>query len=310
MFEIPILLNVFNRADLTEQILNRIREVKPKVLYVHADGPRLSNQQDKIKCNAVREHIKRNVDWECDLHLLFREENLGCGIGPASAITWFFNNVEYGIILEDDCLPHMDFFLFCKEMLLYYKDDVRISSIAGSNFQDGRKWGKGSYYFSRHNRIWGWATWRRTWEHYDYYLNDYNLAMFGKILDSNFRNKKERQYWMRVYDMVKKNRMNESCWDYQFMFMQWRYGGLTITPNVNLISNVGSDEDATHTNWENNPNLHRKVESILPIVKNNNIKVSNFADGYYVRKYILGRVSLVKRILRKLNRLVRCVVKR
>ncbi len=300
LYQIPILFNVFNRPEITQQTFNLIRKVQPAVLYVHADGPRVGNDADVDKCARTRAIIEQQVDWNCELHTLFRDENLGCGKGPASAITWFFENVEQGIILEDDCQPHLDFFPFCKEMLERYKDDVRVSSIAGSNFQDGQKRGEASYYFSQHNRIWGWATWRRTWEKYDYYLTDYDAEMFEEILKRHFRRKDERAYWMRNFDIVKATRHNDSCWDYQFMYLQWRYNGLTLVPNVNLVSNVGDDADATHTQWENNPNLRRKVDSLYPLIYTNSVEACKEADEYYMRRYIIPQRSILCRLKNKL----------
>jgi len=135
MFETPILLIIFNRPGTTRLVFEVIRQQKPEYLYVAADGPRSGREDDIEKCKAAREIIK--VDWECELHTLYREQNLGCGRGPADAITWFFNNVEQGIILEDDSVPHPDFFKYCSELLEVYKDNDKIKVIGSANFQNG-----------------------------------------------------------------------------------------------------------------------------------------------------------------------------
>ena len=305
MYNTPILFNIFNRPESTRKVLEAIRQQQPAKLYVHADGPRIGHPTDTENVDACKVIISQLVDWPCDLHVLYETENKGCGRGPADAITWFFENEEQGIILEDDCLPHPDFFRFAEEMLERYKDDERVTSIAGSNFQDGKKRGTASYYFSNHNRIWGWATWRRVWQKYDYYMSQDTNESICELINHQFSRKRDRDYWTRVLCNVLDNRMDDSCWDFQFMYLQWKLGGLTLTTNVNLVSNIGDGPDATHTNWENNPNLNRKVESLYPIVYADEVILSANADNYYMDKYILYHKNIFQRIVRKILKIIR-----
>ena len=161
-----LLFLVFNRPDTTTQVFKKIRQAKPPRLYVASDGPRDGNSDDKKKVTKVRE-IATKVDWPCEVKTLFRDKNLGCKKGVSTAITWFFEHEEQGIILEDDCVPNLDFFTFCENLLQRYDKDERISTITGNNFQDGKWRGNASYYFSKYNHCWGWATWRRSWKNYD-----------------------------------------------------------------------------------------------------------------------------------------------
>lgn len=303
MCNTPILFNIFNRPEPTKKVLEAIRKQQPSKLYVHADGPRVGHPTDAENVEACKAIISKLVDWPCDLHLMYETENKGCGRGPADAITWFFENEEQGIILEDDCLPHPDFFRFAEEMLERYKDDHRVTSIAGSNFQDGKKWGKASYYFSNHNRIWGWATWRRVWQQYDYYFSHDTDESICTLIDNHFIRKRDKDYWKRVLTNVLDNRMNDSCWDFQFMYLQWKLGGLTLTPNVNLVSNIGDGPDATHTNWDNNPNLNRVVAPLYPIIHVEGVTLSTSADNYYMDKYILYHKNIFQRVIRKLSKM-------
>ncbi len=305
MYNIPILFNIFNRPNPTQKVLSVIRDIQPKVLYIHADGPRADRLTDAEKCAECRDLVMSMIDWDCDVHTWFEKENKGCGRGPADSISWFFQNVEYGIILEDDCVPNHDFFRFSEEMLLRYQNNPQITSIAGSNFQDGHKRGNASYYYSRHNRIWGWATWRRVWEQYDYYMSIATPDYIEQLVDKCFVRACDRKYWKMVFSRVVKDRMEDSCWDYQFMFLQWQIGGLTITPNKNLVSNIGDDPDATHTNWVGNPNLNRKTEELYPLRYNDSIRVDNVADNYYMDNYILYRKNILQRIGRKMRKLFR-----
>jgi len=304
MFETPILFIIFNRPDSTQQVFNLIRKVQPKYFYVSADGPRENNLNDIEKCRLTREIIS-GVDWHCELKTFFREENRGCGRGPAEAITWFFEQVEEGIILEDDCVPHPEFFNFCEILLKRYKDNPLILSISGSNFQNGNIRGKASYYFSIHNKIWGWATWRRTWENYDYLLNNITLEEFVSILKNLFSHKAERNYWLKVFNFSKDTHKHNSAWDFQFMFLQWKLGGLTITSNTNLVKNIGFTDDATHTRWgSNNPHFKRKVAPIYPLVHPDSIKRDIQADDFYFMKYVRPKNILRVRLERNIRKLI------
>lgn len=301
--ETPVLLIVFNRPDTTEKVFGAIRDAKPKYLYIAADSPRSGNPDDVEKCRRTLD-IVENIDWDCEIQRLYSKSNLGCGKGPWHAITWFFSQVEEGIILEDDCLPHPDFFKFCSELLLRYRHNESVLSITGSNFQDGKKRGDASYYFSIHNRIWGWASWRRTWENYDYFLNNISYRESNQILHNLFKNKDERMYWGSVFLNSKSNQTNNSAWDFQFMFLQWKLGGLTLTPNTNLITNIGFGADATHTAWgEKNKNLNRKSGPVYPLTHPSLIKRNIEADRYYFRKYIKPERGFIFRSKRKLKKI-------
>ena len=166
LFETPVLFLIFNREDTTQKVFNVLRRQKPKYLYVAADGPRKNKEGEAEKCRRTRDIINQ-VDWDCELKTLFREENRGCKMAVSSAISWFFEQVEQGIILEDDCLPHPSFFPFCEELLIRYKDDDRIGHIGGNCFLPGLIEDGLSYDFCSISHIWGWASWRRVWKNYD-----------------------------------------------------------------------------------------------------------------------------------------------
>jgi hypothetical protein len=216
MLDTPILLIVFDRPDTTRQVFEAIRQVQPKQLFVAADGPREGVDGDGAMCAAAR-FVATTVDWECELQTLFREENLGCGLGPSAAISWFFDNVEAGIILEDDCVPDSTFFRFCGELLQYYSTVPKIMQINGANFLGGAKRGDASYYFSRYPHIWGWATWRAAWQHFD-------------------------------YEAISEEYRRHGIWDWQWRLSVEKNRGLAVAPNVNLVTNIGCGRvDATHT---------------------------------------------------------------
>ena len=245
MFETPILFLVFNREDTTQKVFDAIRRQKPKYLFVAADGARKHKSGETERCEKVRD-ITKNVDWDCELKTLFREENLGCKIAVSSAITWFFENVEQGIILEDDCLPDPSFFLFCEELLEKYKDDTRIGHVSGNNFLPGIIDTKLSYDFCSCSHIWGWATWRRVWKNYDV-----NFPFWKEQKDKRsflFRNKWEEIYFSSFIPDVLNNRNGINTWDTQYWFTLRLQNQLAVYPAVNLVENIGlGDLNATHT---------------------------------------------------------------
>lgn len=196
-----VLFLVFNRPEPTARVFEAIRYARPPRLYVAADGPRVQREGEGELVRRVRQ-IATTVDWPCSVYTLFREHNLGCKRAVSEAISWFFENEEQGIILEDDCLPNPDFFSFCDVLLERYKDDPRVWMITGNNFQDGQKRGNGSYYFSRYSHIWGWATWRRAWRCYDRDLSFWPEWKSSADWLKKMPDKIERRYWDRVFDQT------------------------------------------------------------------------------------------------------------
>jgi len=239
----PILLIVFNRPDLTALVFESIKKVKPRKLYIAADGPR--NENESQLCQETRNIVIEHIDWDCEIKTLFREQNLGCKDAVSQAITWFFENEEEGIVLEDDCVPCESFFGFCSQMLQKYRDDERVGHIAGSNFQQGNIRGNGSYYFSNLTHVWGWAGWRRVWKDYDVNMQQFPLIKEAGYIDQCKSHVPYKEHWLHCFEETYMGRIN--TWDYQYAFLNLIKGRVSVMPNVNLISNVGFRSDATHT---------------------------------------------------------------
>ncbi|SFH04575.1 nucleotide-diphospho-sugar transferase [Pontibacter chinhatensis] len=253
----PVLLIIFNRAHTTQKVFDRIRQVKPTKLYVAADGARPHVATDAERCAETR-RIVEQVDWECEVKTLFQEQNLGCGVAPSRAISWLFEHEETGIILEDDCIPSKSFFWFCQELLEKYKHDTRVMHISGNNYLDGwRRDSDYSYYFSDKVNSWGWATWRRAWQLYDFHLGTFPELKRKGYLNGIFLNKLEEKYRLSKLEETFENIQKGDVWDYQWEFTVYSNSGLCIVPEVNLVRNIGFGEDATHTF-----NLHDKKAKV------------------------------------------------
>jgi hypothetical protein len=240
----PVAFLIFNRPDTTARVFEAIRQAKPPQLLVVADGPRPDRADDIEKCKAARAIIE-GVDWDCEVLTNYSDLNLGCKNRVSSGLDWVFSLVEEVIILEDDCLPHPSFFRFCQDLLDYYRNDERITAISGDNFQFGRKRTGYSYYFSCYNHIWGWATWRRAWQYYDVKMKLWQEIRDGNWLESILGKTQAVKYWTKIFQTYYDGKID--TWDYPWNFACWIQNGLTILPNVNLVSNIGFGEDATHT---------------------------------------------------------------
>jgi hypothetical protein len=235
MLNTPVLFIIFNRPDYTKKVFAQIRKVKPTQLFIAADGPRASHPNDVKLCLQTRKIIEK-IDWDCDVKTLFRDENLGCAKGVSGAITWFFEHVEEGIILEDDCVPDLTFFTFCENMLVKYKNIDIILSVTGTNYFHGLydKEPNG-YYFSAKSSIWGWATWRRAWQLYSLEISD--IKRLESILHSRIRNVDYKNMLLDMYEKVSQNKID--TWDVSWNYCFHLHEGLCVTPNVNLIKNIG-----------------------------------------------------------------------
>ena len=240
----PVLFLVFNRPETTQRVFDAIKAVRPKRMYIAADGPRAARPNDIILCEQTREIINQ-IDWDCELQTLFRTENAGCKWGVSEAINWFFAREEEGIILEDDCLPANCFFKFCDELLTRYRDDTRIRHITGCNLQFGKAWGDASYYFSNRVHVWGWATWKRAWNDYDITLNKYNADRVKKAMKEIYNDDLVAAAWTNIF--VDQKAGNVNSWAYPLDFANFLNKGLVIIPNQNLISNIGFSAAATNT---------------------------------------------------------------
>lgn len=247
--DIPVLLIVWRRPHTLHEVINAIRSVAPTRLFVACDGPNSTRPGEVEKVAATRQLIEDEIDWPCKIERFYSDVNQGCRLGVSRAITWFFDHVEEGIILEDDCVPHPDFFLYCSVLLERYRFDTRVWCISGANFQDGNWRGDGSYYFSRYNHCWGWASWRSRWQKYDSDLRQWPSIRDSGFLKTIFPDRAERTYWSRIWQRLY-DHCEPNTWDYQWTFTCLINGGLTALPNYNLVKNVGFGEDATHTTFK------------------------------------------------------------
>jgi hypothetical protein len=272
----PILFLIFNRPETTFKVFEQIRSVKPEFLYISADGPRST---DEMRICEIARSVKDKIDWPCQVKLRYSEKNFGCKYGVSAGISWFFEHVEEGIIIEDDCLPDLSFFRYAEELLTKYRGDEKVMQIGASNFQDKNFSIKDSYYFSLYNHIWGWASWRRAWKYYDVDLNTIRIDDFKLKLNELFERKVDKEFWLEMFKYVKSGNIN--TWDYQWMFAMWMKDGIAITPIVNLISNIGFGEGSTNTQIGDEKFAKNKITGLnFPLRHSDKIVINKTADLY------------------------------
>lgn len=296
-FNTPILFLVFNRPEVTRKVFETIRKIKPSQLFIAADGPRLNRPDDVTKCSEVRDIVSA-VDWPCQLFTFFRTENLGCKHAVAQGISWFFEQVPWGIILEDDCLPAQSFYYYCQELLNLYKGDTRITHINGNNFNSPHYLKTGySYHFTYFPQVWGWASWKRAWDRYDP-----DIKLYDQFNDSSFfshcgLSKSEFGELRKKWNNIKNNRID--TWDYQWHFINLLEGSLVISPTQNLISNIGFGIDATHTHdsQSERQNLKRS-EFNSPLIHPPCLFIDEKLNSFYKRMMV--KESRWKKIYRRI----------
>ncbi len=291
-FSTPVALIIFNRPDKTARMFAEVRRARPKQLFVIADGPR--TEEEKIKTDATRA-VTEKVDWECEVQRLYQDKNLGVKKGPPTGISWVFEQVDRCIFLEDDCIPDPSFFRYCEELLEKYKDDKRVMHISGDNFLPYRapQTGEPSYHFSVIAYLWGWATWRRAWQHYDPSMAAWPEVKKQNALARVLPDPAVHEHWEYVLERYYDGSINS--WDGPWAlacFMR----GLCINPAVNVVTNIGNDADAAHpqkdgdekTNIPSHPLAFPLAHPGVAVDRTEDVK--NFKEVYYINKRAKDRV--------------------
>jgi hypothetical protein len=293
----PVLLIGFNRPTLMATVVDRLRQVRPRKLYVAIDGPRPGHTDDIANVEACRELVA-TIDWECEVATLFHDANLGCGRGVAAAITWFFTHEEQGVILEDDIVPDPTFFDFCETLLDLYRDDDRVFAISGCNIVPGSHLSapQQSWRFSRIPMVWGWATWRRSWQRFHLDIRGWRTQLpFHRLLSESGFSLPFAASWASEFALTARGTVD--TWDWQLTYAAMAADQLTATSNTNLVENIGYAADATHTRDGSSPLMpvqawSRSTEEIA-------VRADRKADAWITRNHYGGGLLTTADRLRK-----------
>jgi GT2 family glycosyltransferase len=301
--EAPVLLVTFNRPDYTRQVFEQIRKARISRLYVFNDGPRAGNADDEAARTEIR-GLLQEIDWPCELQVLFPEKNLGCAVGVSSAISWVFQHEERAIILEDDTVPSLAFFTFCREMLEQYKNDTRVWMVSANNYNEEYQL-PASYTFSRSAiHIWGWATWKRCWNHYNISLDAWPPFSQAGGFSNLFGSKTEIDFWTQRYERLygERETVTRKTWDYQYVLSLLINGGLCIVPAKNLVTNIGLT--GTHTGGAHAFH-NRPVDDDFLVRQHPDFILANAGyDSHHVRSFWKKKKPVTTRINNKLKKIL------
>lgn len=289
---VPVLLITFNRPEHTRSVLEAIIASGTPDIYVFQDGMREDNDTDRLNCPRVRKVIEEMMSSStAKLHTLYPENNLGCGPGPAAAISWFFENVEQGIVMEDDCLPHPDFFAYCEVLLERYKDNPEVQFINSTLYNGNHENWKidKSYGFSRYMVTGAWAAWRRSWTGFDLDLTTLKAKKLRRGLKKLLHNDAEANWWYGKVLEIQNDTEKKSYWDYQMQIHLFLNKACTIHPQRNLVSNIGFDAEGTHTLCNDDGRGNQEVFPILPLKHPTVIQVDKTMDAVSFAKAMPGK---------------------
>lgn len=276
-FDTPVVLCIFNRPSVTRKVVTAIRQARPKTLLVIGDGAR-PNRPGEHELVAKTRAVLDDVDWPCDVQTNYSSINLGCRSRVASGLAWVFDKYSEAIVLEDDCLPDASFFPWCRDMLARYRDDDRVFSVAGTNFQAGRSRCLNGYYFSKYFHCWGWASWRRVWQTVDLDMRHWPEFIAQGGLDEIADSPAEHRYWDRI--LGDQYRGETDSWAYSWLASAWMTRSLSILPDVNLVSNIGFDEGATHTKGRSSPLANIPTKALRHWSEPDSIARNVMADAF------------------------------
>jgi hypothetical protein len=298
----PVLFIPYDRPEIASQVFNQIKSVRPEKLYIYIDG--LSEKRKNERRINQTKDLTQSVDWDCQLNTNFQDHNLGAARAVADAITWVFENEEEAIILEEDTFPAEAFFYYCAELLARYRDDIRILSITGSNFNDSLSANDDSYFFSKYASIWGWATWRRVWQQYDFEMRKWPLFEQGNYVFDDLMSPEESQFAYNFYKNYY-HKKDYHTWDAQLGFISWSNRCLGAVPNTNLVKNIGYvGEHSSKKLWFHN----LSIENSYVIEKHPDFILANVNyDRWYFKKFRKTSFSIIKfskKLVRKLLRII------
>lgn len=295
---------IFRRPELTAQVFEQIRMARPPRLYIIADGARTDRPGEAEAVFATRDIVSdQYIDWPCQVQRLYSEVNMGCKQRVSSGITAVFKQEEEAIILEDDCLPHPDFFRFCEENLEAYRSHSdKVCQISGLNILWNNVKISNSHYFSKYPISWGWATWRDRWQQWVGDIAYWKYAIHCLERPHVMADEFELQFWRSIIEKLNSPNSKLDSWAYPWIFTAFEKQWLSIVPQHNLISNLGMGENSTHTSYEN-LSLIPPVKGIAKIsIPPSQIEAHRIADEWTFRIfYLYEEARSIPRLRNKLK---------
>lgn len=243
--DVPVAINFFARPNDLEKTFSVVQKVKPKVLFLIADGPRKNVPSDIENVRKCREVVE-NIEWECEVYRYYSDENKGLFRTYFDAMDQVFQIVDRCIFLEDDLVVSESFFEFCRQMLIKYENDLRVHFITGLNYMGTYDEPDGDYFFCGEGSIWGYALWKRTYESMN--LNFRNNPYAIRCCKDVARQVKpgyEKRISKTVTDPMWEGHIPHV--EFYKNFLRFSENQIYIVPCKNLVSNIGVGSDSMHS---------------------------------------------------------------
>lgn len=302
LVDVPVQINIWIRPECQKKQWDVIRKVRPSILFIQSDGGRNEEEWEKIRQN--REMIDRSIDWNCKVYRLYESTNLGMYSMGRKTRSLIWSKVDRCIFTEDDQVPAVSFFEFCRQLLEKYKDDMRIECICGMNYQGVSEQVTSDYFFCKHGSVWGFATWKNRFEEREQGFSYYNDPYVMKLLEHE--TKPDKGIWKALCSYAgnpnyEGHMPGDEFWLGFDVFAQER---VRIIPKYNMISNIGCGGDSAHSAEYNYlPRATRQLFNSKLYEMNFPLKHPKYviADDEYMRKfdYVLGYNHPVITFLRK-----------
>lgn len=296
----PVALLIYRRPALVRGLMQTLEKARPRRIWILADGPKKDQgAAENDLCLATRQEAEKGITWSCDVRKVYAAENLGLKRAVETGLDALFADEKEAIILEEDCHPSPDFFSFCSEMLIRYRDVSKVAAISGNSFVPKKVPLSEDCFFSRYLHIWGWATWARAWNSYDRTCWQWPKDGFGAYFPN--ANKEEKKYWNKIYERVSAGEIQ--TWDYPWVSHLWKRGWVSITPSQNLITNRGFGPEATNTRDASVDVGIERVGSLRSPFRSpvGGLHANTALDQLVFRNHFLrteGRLPLVERMIR------------
>ena len=233
----PVLIISYSRPNGVRNLIESCINNGVSDVYVAIDGPKMGS--DGSLQNKILQVVTSFSDVkDLNIRILQRQKNLGVGVGVITAIDWFFSHENFGHILEDDLKVDSGFFDFSREALTKFIDDRNVFLISGTEIT-GDNTISNSAHWCNYPMIWGWSTWADRWILMRQRLLERKKTKFPLLSSA------KHNFWAIGANRVLDGKVD--TWDTplaaEFFANRW----MCLIPPRNLVSNLGNDENASHT---------------------------------------------------------------
>lgn len=268
----PVVIITYNRPNHTKKLLLEINKLKVDKIYIVSDGPK-KNLNDIKLVKKTRNLIDKIIKNKKVIKI-YSDKNLGLRKRIITGLNKVFEREKQAIILEDDCIPTKEFFLFTKILLKKYRGNKKIVSICGSNHLSEWNETNAEYLISKYFNSWGWATWADRWNKINFNTKNLLNKNNDKKILIHLGTYRALFYWK--YKLKKILLKKISSWAYSYNYYCFLKNKYHIIPKQNLLKNIGFGPNSSNT----------KILPMKYFVKKNKNKLNiNFRQKYSLNDF-------------------------